>query len=115
MVLYRVKNLGKKAVSFGDSRFSTDEYLEKITRMHRIFNNNSPHVEKNDDRKGKISRVNHENNRAPEVVQKKVHFVEHEKTENSKDKTIDAEADGFITQKHKKFELCKWDTFKPVN
>ncbi|KAL8057263.1 hypothetical protein ABFX02_04G173100 [Erythranthe guttata] len=99
----------------GDSRFSTDEYLQKINRMHRIFNNSSSHAEKNDDRTGKTSRMNHEKNRAPEVVHKKVHFVENEKTENSKGKTIDAEADGFITQKHKKFELCKWDTFKPVN
>ncbi|KAL8097919.1 hypothetical protein AgCh_030874 [Apium graveolens] len=42
---------------------------------------------------------------------KKVHFIKKEKT---KEASIDAEADGFIRQKHKKFELTKWETFKAV-
>lgn len=60
----------------------------------------------------------------PQPHHKKVHFVEQKnftqivEPNDGKfivcEESIDEEADGFIMQKHKKFELAKWDTFKGV-
>lgn len=123
------KNM-QRNYDYHDSRSSINDYLERITRMqrmptmisdfpqfpnvHEILDNNSKKMGKRDDQSGKISRVNHEKRQSPEV-HKKVHFVEVErdgKSRGGEDKTIDAEADGFIQKKHNNFELCKWDTFK---
>ncbi|KAK5846517.1 hypothetical protein E1A91_A03G072600v1 [Gossypium mustelinum] len=41
---------------------------------------------------------------------KKVQVVEHAETVD--EATLDSQADGYIQQKHKAFELCKWKTFK---
>lgn len=68
--------------------------------MHEVLNNKPTNTEESNDR------------------QKKVHFVKQDekRTEVGKhvvdEKSVDAEADGFIQQKHKGFALCKWDTFK---
>lgn len=57
------------------------------------------------------------------AAHKKVHFVENEKItdvdknmkhEVHEERSVDAEADGFIKQKHKNFELAKWATFNQV-
>ncbi|KAI3464138.1 hypothetical protein Pfo_020801, partial [Paulownia fortunei] len=114
----------------GDSKSSTDEYLERINRMlrtptvitdfphfpnvHEVLNNNSTYVEEHEDHQKKISQLNHQ---TPEV-HKKVHIVEHEKTTEvgrdgkREDKTIDVEADESIQKKHKNFGLYKWFTLK---
>ncbi|KAL3512736.1 hypothetical protein ACH5RR_025453, partial [Cinchona calisaya] len=112
------------------------EYVEHVTGMQRMpsvttdvpdfpnvhsaLQNNVIYEEECDD---PHQQVNHHNlmHQAP-VPQKKVQFTEHEKsTEVVKDgktdqvhveKDINMEADGFIQQKHRKFELYKWATFK---
>lgn len=65
-----------------------------------------------------MNRQRQNHHHAPQA-HKKVHFVEQEKFLDQKngkfvvhEESIDAEADGFIMQKHKKFELAKWETFK---
>lgn len=106
-----------------------DEYLERLDRIqrmpsmmgeypnfpnvHEILNKKPTNTEEINNRQKKVSNKNH--HQSPEV-QKKVRFVEHDKkkTEVGKhdveEKSIDAEADGFIQQRHKGFALCKWDT-----
>lgn len=72
--------------------------------VHPVPNTKPPHEEKK----------NHH--------EKKVHFEEHEKKVvcdsdgncrvNEEEENIDAVAGGFIQDKHRAFELCKWKTFK---
>ncbi|KAL7204570.1 hypothetical protein ACSBR2_017612 [Camellia fascicularis] len=85
--------------------------------VHRIFNNTTT-VYEEEDGSGHNQKKHHE----PQVRAKKVQFVEHEEVIGETDKNgnnvkvykenVDVEADGFIKQKHKNFELCKWATFK---
>jgi hypothetical protein len=47
-------------------------------------------------------------------VTEQVQIIEQNGNQKSEviEETVDDEADGFIQQKHKGFELCKWKTFK---
>lgn len=93
--------------------------------MHEVLNNRPVHIEENydhhkkkkSDKNKKSDKKNHQN---PEG-HKKVHFAENEKKievsrdgkhDDHENKSIDDKADGYIEQKHKGFELCKWDTFR---
>lgn len=108
-----------------------DDYLERITAMkrcptmtpdypnfpnvHEVMSHNTPCREK------PVYHVNHHKHHVPQE-HKKVHFFKHIEVTEIDDcgkphkgheyKSIDSEADGFIQQKHRNFELCKWDTFK---
>ncbi|CAN4088058.1 unnamed protein product [Withania somnifera] len=100
---------------------SDDEYLDHLKKMEKaptmhpdipfypnvytVFRNKSSY-------EGQESSLNHQKNPATES-QKKVQFVEAaELNKNGEEKNIDAQADGYINQKHKGFELHKWRTFK---
>ncbi|CAN4085972.1 unnamed protein product [Withania somnifera] len=61
---------------------------------------------------GQGSSLNLQKDHATES-QKKVQFAETNKlNKNDKEINTDAQADGYINQKHKSFELHKWRTFK---
>lgn len=91
----------------------------RYPNFHKIFNNN--YEDKTP------PRINQQQHHAPQA-HKKVRFVEQDKTtqvvkaadDNNKNgknvsgDCIDAKADGFIKQKHQKFELAKWETFKSL-
>ncbi|KAL2243668.1 UNVERIFIED_CONTAM: hypothetical protein Sindi_0484800 [Sesamum indicum] len=118
-----------------DSESSIDEYLDRVTRMqrtptvicdypdvqhaHKSRHNHPPYAEKHEHHHVKNFRGSHQHH--PHELHKKVHFVEQEsvtevgrdrKCEVYQEKSIDVEAEGFIQQHHKNFELSKWDTFK---
>ncbi|PIN14875.1 hypothetical protein CDL12_12488 [Handroanthus impetiginosus] len=98
--------------------------------VHETLNNNPTPTNKHDDHPKIMSHVNHQKQQAPEThkkvhfaeqgkgdvqapeTHKKVHFAEQGKHDVHEGKSIDVEADGFIQQKHRTFELRKWDTFK---
>lgn len=100
-----------------------DDYLSHIKRMerslsivpgaphypvvHKAFNNKSPFEE---------AQGNGRKQRQP----RKVSFQDQQGQSNNgssqvvdeETDDIEAEAEGFIQQKHRGFELCKWKTFK---
>ncbi|KAH6803269.1 hypothetical protein C2S51_034715 [Perilla frutescens var. frutescens] len=118
---------------YHSSSYSMDEYLERLDRIqrmpsmmgeypsfpnvHEVLNKQPTNSEENNHHQKKVTNKNH-NQKNHQNPEKKVHFAEHDKkrTEAGKhvveDKSVDLEADGYIEQKHKGFELCKWDTFK---
>ncbi|MCD7464772.1 hypothetical protein HAX54_053401 [Datura stramonium] len=103
---------------------SDDEYLDHLKKMEKtptmhpdipfypnvytVFKNKSSY-------EGQESNLNHQKNPATES-QKKVQFAESKETaelnEKDKENNVDAQADGYINQKHKSFALHKWRTFK---
>ncbi|KAK4438547.1 hypothetical protein Salat_0189100 [Sesamum alatum] len=118
-----------------DSESSIDEYLECVTRTqrtpavvcdypeaphaHKTRHNHPAYAEKHDHNHVKIFHGNHHHQ--PPELHKKVHFVKQESSTDVgrdgkrhvyEEKSIDVEAEGFIQQHHKNFELSKWDTFK---
>lgn len=60
----------------------------------------------------------HHKHQAPVRFQEKVEVISYEQVEDDDqagkvyEESIDVEADGFIKQKRKGLELCKWKTFK---
>ncbi|KAL3628897.1 hypothetical protein CASFOL_027943 [Castilleja foliolosa] len=121
------------------SKSSIDEYIERVTRMQQMPSvlSDYPEVTKRHEDHHhhpiKIISPNHDDrqHQAPEThkkardyTHKKVYFTEHDdniaieigtrgkKHDAYVEKSIDLEADGYITQKHKNFESCKYDTFK---
>lgn len=85
--------------------------------VHAVLQNKVIYAEESE---GHHQQGNHHKHQEPEA-QKKVHFTEHEKVtevvKNGKGEVyvvndINLEADGFIKQEHKKFEMYKWGTFK---
>lgn len=87
---------------------STD--LPRYPNIYMMLNNNNKATAHKDEEPRLIMNPSHHKNPAP-LGNKKVQFVKQEKSDGG---SIDAEADGFIRQKHKKFELTKWETFKAV-
>ncbi|CAA0818097.1 Unknown protein [Striga hermonthica] len=128
--MYKSYNYHDTYIHGGDlsSKSSIDEYIERVTRLQRIPSVVSDYpVEELDKHFEKNIHVNSDENRAhgphkrARDVHKKVYFGEHEKAieierdekrEIYRGKTIDLKADGYIMQKHKNFEMCKFDTFK---
>lgn len=106
-----------------------DEYLERLDRIqrmpsmmgdypsfpnvHEVLNDKPSNADENNYHQKKVTNKNHH-----QSSEKNVHFAEPDKKMNEvgkhvvDEKSVDVEADGFIKQKHKGFELCKWDTFK---
>ncbi|KAL8529961.1 hypothetical protein ACS0TY_007145 [Phlomoides rotata] len=134
--MYRSYNYHSSSSSYYSASDEDLERLDRLQRMpsmiadtpyfpnvHEVLNNHPVHVEENynhhkkkkSDKNNKSDKINRQS-----PGHKKVHFAENEKTDVSRDgkrdahegKSIDAEADGFIQQKHRGFELCKWDTFR---
>ncbi|KAH7866793.1 hypothetical protein Vadar_025087 [Vaccinium darrowii] len=89
--------------------------------VHMLFNNRTKVVEYEDDNVNHNQQQQRRRQPEPPVAEahKKVHFVEEtieiddngEKSEVHK-KSVDEEAEGFIQNRRKNFELCKWNTFK---
>ncbi|WCJ36139.1 hypothetical protein M5689_017355 [Euphorbia peplus] len=75
--------------------------------LHRLFNNR---IVSEEQPKKK--------NKSPSKSTKKVHILdqkqqqEEEQDSISAEQNVDTETDGFIQQRRKGFELCKWKTFK---
>ncbi|EOY20890.1 Uncharacterized protein TCM_012229 [Theobroma cacao] len=84
--------------------------------VHKAFNNKYSSEEE----VVEFKEEHHQKQRSPKS-EKKVQIVEHVETieettdgnyEVHEETTVDVEAGGYIQQKHKAFELCKWKTFK---
>lgn len=110
------------------------EYAEHVARMERMPSvvTDAPlfpsvrsamkdKVTYEEEREEKYQQVNHSHKHHNQEAQKKVHLTEHEKfaevvkdgrDEGFAEKDVDLEADGFIKQNHKIFEMHKWPTFK---
>lgn len=84
--------------------------LPRYPNIYMMLNNHNNATAHKDEEPRLITNTSHHKNQAPQG-DKKVHFVKQEKTNGG---SIDAQADGFIRQKHKKFELSKWETFNAV-
>ncbi|KAL5750607.1 hypothetical protein ACOSP7_025210 [Xanthoceras sorbifolium] len=78
--------------------------------VHKVFKNKYTYGEENETQQEQPQK-----NTSPKS-RKKVQMSEHVEIVESKsevqDKNVDVQADGFIKQKHKGFELCKWKTFR---
>lgn len=114
------------------------DHIAKIERMPSMVNNDRPRFpsvykafagqahnnrviteEKQEDHLPRLNPHKHHHGTEP---RKKVHFVEQEKrmteneinrkTEAHKEFDVNTEADGFINQNRKNFQLFKWATFK---
>lgn len=86
--------------------------LPRYPNIYMMHNNNNQATTQREGERRLITNQPHLRNQAQAAQgQKKVHFVEQGKTSGG---SVDAEADGFIRQKHKTFELAKWQTFKAV-
>ena len=80
--------------------------VPQYPNVHRMFNN-------------KLSTT--QDDPAQMTTHNKVQFVETTETDRSGattrevmyEKTVDDDADGFIQQRRKNFELCKWATYRP--
>ncbi|KDP31027.1 hypothetical protein JCGZ_11403 [Jatropha curcas] len=88
--------------------------VPRYPNVHRVFNNKVVRDEEPE-------MIVQERVDKPTKPNKKVQLVEQEQMivqDNSAgihevvEKSIDAETDGYLQQKHKAFELCKWKTFK---
>ncbi|MGI4329209.1 hypothetical protein ACR2WG_26790, partial [Klebsiella pneumoniae] len=81
--------------------------VPQYPNVHRIFNN-------------KLSTTQGDDS-AQVTTHNKVQFVETTEIDKSGattrevlyEKTVDDDADGFIQQRRKNFELCKWATYRP--
>ncbi|KAE8124320.1 hypothetical protein FH972_019218 [Carpinus fangiana] len=112
---------------------SSYDYHAHIHRMERTptmlpgppqypnlaFSNKIAHEE---DRHAGSNHKHHHKNQTPVRFQEKVEVISYEQAEEEEagkngacevyEESIDVEADGFIKQKRKGLELCKWKTFK---
>ncbi|KAM7280823.1 hypothetical protein ACFE04_007957 [Oxalis oulophora] len=86
----------------------------KYPNVYKAFNNGSAHQQE------APNHHNHIGDHHQTPIQKKVHISEKVETISCDmngncqviEESVDMDADGFIEQKHKGFELCKWNTFK---
>lgn len=79
----------------------------RYPNVFRALNNRVAHEEEPEENSHKECLV--QKQQSPTKPHKKVQIAEQDKIIED---SIDAETDGFIRQKHKGFELCKWKTFK---
>lgn len=116
-----------RSYEYHNSSYSMDEYLERLDRIqrmpsligeypsfpnvHEVLNNKTTNKDEAKNHQKKVAKENH-HQKNHQNAEKKVHFSEQDKKPKEEEKSIDAEADGFIQKKHKGFALCKWDTFK---
>ncbi|KAK1359652.1 hypothetical protein POM88_044126 [Heracleum sosnowskyi] len=73
--------------------------LPRYPNIYMMLNNNNKATAQKDEEPRLIMNPSHHKNQ------------ERAKTNGG---SIDAEADGFIRQEHKKFELTKWETFRAI-
>ncbi|GAV65133.1 hypothetical protein CFOL_v3_08648 [Cephalotus follicularis] len=92
----------------------TDD-VPQYQNVHKIFNNKYTYTQE-----GERKTAHEEHKQNPPKARKKVHVSEHVETievDNHGDcevteQSIDMEADDYIQQRHRGFQLCKWKTFK---
>jgi hypothetical protein len=83
--------------------------------VHKAFNNKVTQEEEvNEARQDNVNKKNPTRSTKKVRVKEQVQVIDQNGNRKSEDieEDVDAEADGFIKQKQKGFELCKWKTFK---
>ena len=103
------------------------DYISKLSRMpsvihgapqyppvHKAFNNKGTQEEEaTEGRQDNANRKNSGRSSKKVQVTDQVQFIDQYGNRKSEvDEDVDGEADRFIQQKQKGFELCKWKTFK---
>lgn len=84
--------------------------------VHNAFNKKETSSEDEEDEEEEEEVLNktlkQRKNKPSARFQDQVQVIEFEKEQTTDSTNVDAKADGFIRQKRKGFELCKWTTFK---
>ncbi|KAH8492977.1 hypothetical protein Peur_072436 [Populus x canadensis] len=104
------------------------DYISRLSKMpsiihgapqypsvHKAFNNKVTQEEEvNEARQDNVNKKNPTRSTKKVRVKEQVQVIDQNGNRKSEDieEDVDAEADGFIKQKQKGFELCKWKTFK---
>lgn len=89
--------------------------VHKAFNRSKVAGSDQGDIENANDVKQPKSPKSHSHNKTSKhspQFQEKVEVIEDKEKAEVPGESVDSKADGFIQQRHQKFELCKWATFK---